>query len=53
MVSAWYRRDAGSSYSARHASHIGKARMLVRARSYGIASITVYRGPQSVQVMNG
>ncbi len=27
--------------------------MLVRARSYGSRSITVMRGPQSVQVMNG
>ena len=32
---------------------IENARMLVRSRSYGIASITVKRGPQSVQVMNG
>ena len=53
LVSEWYRRLPGDSYSSRHAAHCVNARIVVRSRSYGIDSMTVNRGPQSVHVMNG
>ena len=53
LGSAWKRRSAGSSYSARHAGHSGKRRMVVRSRSYGKSSMIVKRGPQSVQLVKG
>ncbi len=53
FVSEWNRRSAGSRYSASHSGHWVKAPIDVRVRSYGIDSMTVNRGPQSVQVMKG
>src|SRR6476659_5906745 len=49
---AWNRRSAGSSYSARHRAHIGKAAMVVAGRSYGTSRTIVKRGPQFVQLVN-
>ena len=43
----------GSWYSARHAAHIAKPAIVVRARSYGTPRTIVKRGPQSVQLTNG
>src|SRR4051794_34852438 len=51
--SAWKRRQFGFEYSAWHAAHSGKRRMVVRARSYGGASMTLKRGPQFMQHVNG
>ncbi|OFA49978.1 hypothetical protein BEN35_16180 [Streptomyces fradiae] len=51
--SAWKRRSAGSAYSAAHRAQSGKPRIVVRSRSYGRSSMTVARGPQSVQLMKG
>ena len=48
--SAWNRRSVGSAYSAAQAAHMSKRRIVVRARSYGRASMIVARGPQSVQL---
>ena len=50
---AWWRRSAGSSYSARQASHIVNAAMVVSGRSYGMPRTIVNRGPQWVLLMNG
>ena len=50
---AWNRRSAGSSYSAWHAAHIVKPAIVVAGRSYGTDTTIVYRGPQSVQLVNG
>ena len=41
LGSAWNRRDRGSSYSAAQATQSGNRAMVVRTRSYGVASITV------------
>ena len=50
---AWKRRSAGSSYSARQASHMAKPAIVVFGRSYGTRVTIVRRGPQFVQLTNG
>ena len=50
---AWNLRSEGSSYSDWHGGHIVKPAMVVVDRSYGTARMIVYRGPQSVQLVNG
>src|SRR5262249_11670131 len=51
--SAWNLRSCGSRYSLSQDSHIVNRDMLVLARSYGMRSMMVRRGPQSVQLVNG
>src|SRR5581483_4396486 len=50
---AWKRRFNGSSYSARHASHMGNPAIEVYGRSYGMSWTIVNLGPQFVQLING
>jgi hypothetical protein len=50
---AWKRRSDGSSYSAAQAGHNPNVRIVVVARSYGMASMIDRRGPQCVQLVNG
>ena len=50
---AWKRRSSGSSYSRRHAAHMGKRAIVVAGRSYGTFSAIVKRGPQLVQLVKG